>query len=150
MFNHWYFRQEVDDDLSVCVLNIQQPTKFINYKPRESRDIFFKTVMWPNIGHLIKGSCLGASYTKLAPCLCCIHTSSAGGDIYFICHVTPQDHSVEMSWIHIGESSLQHVTTLKSLVIIDVLIVKKKNASSKTQILYICTATEKLSWLDNR
>ena len=33
-----------------------------------------------------------------------------------------------------GESSLQHVTTLKSLVIIGNLIVKRENVSSKTQI----------------
>ena len=49
--------------------------------------------MWSYVAHLIKGSCLGASYTKLTPCLCCVYTSSAGGDIYFICHVTPQNHS---------------------------------------------------------
>ena len=28
---------------------------------------------------------------------CGIETSSAGGDMYFICTVTQQDHSVEMS-----------------------------------------------------
>ena len=54
-----------------------------------------------------------------------------------------------MSCIYMGESSLQHVITLKSLVIIGILIVKKKNASSKAQILEICATTEKLSWLDN-
>ena len=34
--------------------------------------------------------------------------------MYFICHVTQQDNSVEMSCIFVGESSLQHITTLKS------------------------------------
>ena len=28
---------------------------------------------------------------------CGVDTSSPGGDMYFICHVTQQDHSVEMS-----------------------------------------------------
>ena len=61
---------------------------------------------------------------------CGIETSSAGGDMYFICTVTQQDHSVEMSCGFMGESSSQHVTTLKSLVTIGILIVKRKNASS--------------------
>ena len=43
--------------------------------------------------------------------------------MYFVCHVTPQNHSAEMSCIFIGESSFQHVTTLKSLVTIGILIV---------------------------
>ena len=53
--------------------------------------------MWPHVGHLIKGSCLGASYTSSAPCLVRIDASSEGRDMYFICHVTPQDHS---AWCH--------------------------------------------------
>ena len=69
--------------------------------------------------------------------------------MYIICHVTSQDYSIEISCIYMGESSLQHLTTMKSLVIRDILIVKKKNASSKTRILYICTATEESSRLDN-
>ena len=56
--------------------------------------------------------------------------------MYFICRVTPQDHSVEMSCMYMGESSLQHVTTMKSLVIMGTLMVKKKNALSKTQNMY--------------
>ena len=51
--------------------------------------------------------------------------------MYFICHVTKQDHSVEMSCVFMGESSLPHVTTLESLVAIEILIVKRKNASPK-------------------
>ena len=69
--------------------------------------------MWPHVGHLIKGSCLGTSYTKLAPCLVWYRYI---WDMYFICHETPHDHSDEMSCIYMGESSLQHVTTMKSLV----------------------------------
>ena len=33
--------------------------------------------------------------------MCCVHTSSAGGDIYFTCHLTRQDHSVEILCIYI-------------------------------------------------
>ena len=51
--------------------------------------------------------------------------------MYFICHVTPQDHSIEVSSIFMGESFSQHVTTLKSWVAIGILIVKREYASSK-------------------
>ena len=44
--------------------------------------------------------------------------------MYFICHVTQQDHSVEMLRVFMGESSSSHVTILKSLVTIAILIVK--------------------------
>ena len=59
--------------------------------------------------------------------------------MYFICHVTQQDHSVEMSCVFMGDSSLRHVTTLKGLVTIGILIVKRKNASSKTSYKYVLT-----------
>ena len=70
---------------------------------------------------------------------CGVDTSSAGGDMYFICHVTQQDHSVEMSYVFMGESSSPHVTTLKSLVTIGILIVARKKASSKTSYKYVLT-----------
>ena len=63
---------------------------------------------------------------------CCgVDTSSAGRDMYFICYVTQQDHSVEMSWVFMVDGSSPHVTPLKSLVTIGILTVKRKNASSK-------------------
>ena len=58
--------------------------------------------------------------------------------------------SVEMPCMFIGESSSQHGTTLKSLVTIGILIVKRKNASSKTILINTYTVTEKLSLLDNQ
>ena len=64
--------------------------------------------------------------------------------MHFICHETSQDHSIEVPCIFTGESSLQHVTILKSLVTIDILIVEEKNASSKSWFLYVRTATEKI------
>ena len=53
-----------------------------------------------------------------------------------------------MSYISMGGRSLQHVTKLKSLVNIDILIVKKENAPSKTSILYVRAATEKIELID--
>ena len=81
---------------------------------------------------------------------CGVDTSSAGGDIYFICHVTEQDHSVEMSCVFMGESSLPHVTTLKSLVTIGILIVKRKNASSKTSYKNVLTLKNWVDWITDR
>ena len=74
----------------------------------------------PHVNHLIKGSCLGVCwyiFCKLR--------------MYFICHVTPQNHSVEMLCIFMGESTLQHVTTLKSLVTIGILIVSGRMLHQK-------------------
>ena len=59
---------------------------------------------------------------------CCV---DMGGDMCFIFHVTQQDHSVEMSCVFMGESSLQHVTTVKSLVAIGILIVRGKMLDQK-------------------
>ena len=47
-----------------------------------------------------------------------------------------------------GGSALQHVMKLKSLVNIDILIVKKENAPSKSSILYVRAATEKIEMVD--
>ena len=49
--------QEVGDNLNVCVLNIL---------PKVSS---LCDLMWPQVDHLIKRSCLEASYTKLSPSL---------------------------------------------------------------------------------
>ena len=51
----------------------------------------------------------------------------------FIRHVTPQDHSVVLSCIFMAESSLQHVTSLKNLVTIDILIVNRKMLHQKNE-----------------
>ena len=59
--------------------------------------------------------------------------------MYFICHVSQQDHHVEMSYVFLGESSSLHFTSLKSLVTIGILIAKRKNASSKTSYKYVLT-----------
>ena len=77
---------------------------------------------------------------------CGVDTSSAGGYTYFICHVSQQDHSAEMSCVFLGESSSLHVTTLKSLVTIGILIVKTKNASSKSSYKYVLT---RKNWVDS-
>ena len=73
LFNLTIKKQEVSNDLSVCMLNILPKVKSllcllaINLVKVEIQ--IFQTVMRPHFGHLIKGSYLGASYTKLAPCL---------------------------------------------------------------------------------
>ena len=51
--------------------------------------------------------------------------------MYFTCHVTPQNHSVEMSCIFVGDSSSQHATTLKSLATIGILIEEEKMLHQK-------------------
>ena len=78
---------------------------------------------------------------------CGVDTSSADGDMYFICHVTQQDHSVEMSCVFMGESSSRHVTRQKSLVTLSILIVKRKNALSKTSYKYILTLKKWVDWI---
>ena len=71
--------------------------------------------------------------------------------MYFIYQETPQSQSIEMSCISMCESSLQHVTTLKSLVNIDILIVKRKNASSNTSILCTyCHWKNRVHWINTR
>ena len=67
------FIQEVGNDLSVCVLNIVPKASSLpsllamNLMKVEIQ--IFQTVTWPHLGDLTKGSCLGASYNKSAPCL---------------------------------------------------------------------------------
>ena len=55
--------------------------------------------------------------------------SSASGNKCFICHMTLQDHPIEVPYKFIGESSSGYVNTLISLMTVGVLIfVKKENA----------------------
>ena len=70
--------------------------------------------------------------------------------MYFICHVAQQDHYVEMSCGFMGESPLPHVTSLKSLVTIGILIVKRKNTSSKTSYKYVLTLKNWGDWTTTR
>ena len=65
-------KQEFDDDLSVYLMNILPKVSSlpnllaINFMKMEIQIV--QTVTWPHVGHLIKGSCLGASNTMSAPC----------------------------------------------------------------------------------
>ena len=105
----------------------------------------------PHVGHFIKGSCLGASYTKAAPCLVwCLYTFCRLR-MYFICHMTPQSRSVEISYIFTGESTSQHVTTLKSLVTIDILIVRGKMLHQKREShKYVLPLKNWVDWTTTR
>ena len=117
----------------VCMLNIVPKVSSlpsllpINLVKMEDIDFSNR----PHVGHLIKESCLGASEPCLVWCWCIFCR------LRYVFYVTPQNDSIEMSCIFMGESSLQHVTTLKSLVIIGILRknAQRKNASSKTWIL---------------
>ena len=51
--------------------------------------------------------------------------------MHFICHVTPEYHSTAVSCIFMGERSSQQVTTMKILVAIRILIVKKEKCFTK-------------------
>ena len=105
---------------------------------------------WPHVGHLIKGSCLGASYTKSAPGLVWCRYIFCRLRMYFICHMTPQNHSVEMSCKFMGESTLQHVTNLKSLVTIGILIVRGKMPHQKRRSYkYVLPMKNWVDWATN-
>ena len=91
---------------------------------------------------------VGASRSNSARYLVCVYRSSASGDMYFICHLTLQYQPIDLSCKFMGGSSSRYMSTLTSLVTIVILIIKREYDSSKTWILQICTATEKLSWLD--
>ena len=67
--------------------------------------------------------------------------------MHFICHVTQQDHSVEISCVFMGEGFSLHVTTLKILMTIAILIVEKKNASSKTSYKCVLTLKNSVDWI---
>ena len=85
---------------------------------------------------------------------CGVDTFSAGGAMYFISRVIQQDPSVEMSCIFMGESSSQHVTTLKNLVTIGKILHQKhesykcvlplKNWAEKNVKLKNCTLSKYL------
>ena len=75
-----------------------------------------------------------------------VDTSSACRIIYFICHVIQQDHFLKMSCVFMGDSSSSHVTTLKSVVSIGILIVKRKNASSITSYKYVLAPKNWVDW----
>ena len=78
---------------------------------------------------------------------CGVNISSADGDMYFICHVTQKDHSLDMLWVFMGESSSLHITTLKRLVNIGILVVKSKISSWKTSYENVLTLKSWVYWI---
>ena len=114
---------------------IQQPTKSFSYKPREVEIQIFQTTARPHIYHLIKETCLGASYTKSSSFPSEVSIYLLQVEIRILRHVTPKDYSVGISCIFMSVKSSLRVTTLRSLVTIGILRVNRKNASSKTRIL---------------
>ena len=69
-----------------------------------------KVVTWSK-GHVLEPPTQSQKLAQFG-----VNTFSAGGDMYFAYHVTPQDHFIEVPYIFMGESSLQQVTALKSSV----------------------------------
>ena len=109
----------------------------------------FQTVTWTMLITWSKGHVWEPLTISQHLVYCGVDTSSASGDMYFICHVNHKSHAGELSCVFVGESSSQHVTTLKTLVTIGILIVKRKNVSSKKWTLSIRIANKKLSWLNS-
>ena len=71
--------------------------------------------------------------------------------MYFNCHVTPQNHSVEISCIYMGNSFSQNVTTLKSLVTIGILIVRGKILHQKYgSYSYVLPLKNWVNWTTTR
>ena len=105
----------------------------------------------PHIGHLIKGSCLGAACTKSAPYLVWCQYIICRFWMHFICHMTPQNHSVEMSFIFMGNGTSQHVTNLKSLVTIGILIIWGKMLHQKCgSYKYVLPLKNWIDWTTTR
>ena len=78
-------------------------------------------------------------------------STDAGGDIHFICHVTPQYHPFEVPYIFMGESCSQQITALENLVAIDILIFERKNASSKHECYkYLLPLKNLIDWVTTR
>ena len=107
--------------------------------------------MWPHVGHLIKGPCLGTSYTKLAPCLVWYQYIFCRYRYLFYLSRNPTRPLHSMSCIYMRENSLQHVTTLKNLVIIGILIVKRKVLHQKYESYkYALPLKNWVDWINTR
>ena len=111
-----------------CCISSLKPVVFQIYwlqTLRKWKDRFFKrsrdfTLVTCSESHVWKSLTLSQQLAQF-----CVHTSSVGRDMYFIFHMIPQDHAIEVSCTLMGGSSLQHVTTLEVLVATGILIVKR-------------------------
>ena len=112
-------KQEVGDDLSVCVMNILP--KVISLQSLLAINLMLVT--WSK-GHVWEHLTL------------CQHLAYCGVDT--------------SACAFMGENSSHHVTTLKSLMTIDILIVKRKNASSETSYRYVLTMKNWVEWITTR
>ena len=140
-------RQEVGGDLNICVMNILPKVSSlpsllaINLMKMEIQ--IFQTVTWSQVGHLVKGSCLGASNTMSAPCLLwCWYIFCSCRYIFYL----SRDQKRPLRW----DVTLLLVTTLKSLVSIGILIVERKSVSRKTSYKYALTLKIGVDWITTR
>ena len=85
----------------------------------------FQAVTWPHVDHLMKGSCLEASNTMSDPCvLWCWCIFCMWRYVFYLL----RDITRPLLWDimqFMGESSSPYATTLKRLVSIDILVVKR-------------------------
>ena len=85
--------------------------------------------MWPHVGHLIKGSCLGASNTGITlPIVVSIHPLLVEICILFV------------TW----SNKITMLTT------ISILIVKRKNTLSKTSYEHVPTRKKRVEWITTK
>ena len=129
------WEQEVGDDLSICMMKILRKVSSlssslaINLMKIEIQ--IFQAVTWLHLGHLIKGSCLGAFETMSAP------------SQYIFCRrryvfYLSFDPTRQLRW------------DVMPMVTIDILIFKRKNASSKTSYNYLLTPKNWVDWITNK
>ena len=107
-----------------------------------SRDLAL--IMWSKAHVALR---LRASYTKQGTESVCCLVWCPSGDMYFICHVTLKNHPNEVSCKSVGGSSSWYINSLIRSMNIVILIVKRKNVSSKTWILLLKTW---VNWIKNR
>ena len=120
---------------------------FLAIKPVKMENIDFTNRY--HVGHLIKGSCLGTSYTYSAPCL--VWYRYIFCRLRYVFHLSG-DLTKPLRWdaMHIyGWKLLAACHHTKELGDHKHSDSKRKNPSSETWVLLICTATEELSWLNN-
>ena len=106
----------------------------------------FQTVTWPDVNHSIKGSCLGATNKKSVPCL--LLCQYGWRCVFYLSPSPTRPLRWDVMRIHGWElvAAYHHPANFGDHRHCNS---KRKNASSKTWILQIRSATEKFSWLDN-
>ena len=101
-------KQEVGADLSVCVMHLVPKVSCLEsllaIKMKMEIKIFQQSrdpmMVTRSKGHVCESLALCQHLASWG-----LDTYSAGGDMFFICHVKQQDRSVQISCVSMGESS---------------------------------------------